>query len=126
MGRGQADGDAEQRHVDQEQVDAALGEKLVISAGIPRRRRSRQTGLARPVRTVDPGSGCIARAAAGRAPMKTQAAISRADEVDSRLGSSLWPMITPPSTGPTIWPSAETVVSAPNLLMRASGCRPAP
>ena len=28
-------------------------------------------------------------------------------------------MITPPTTGPTIWPSAETVVSVPNLPMRA-------
>ena len=62
----------------------------------------------------------IARTAAGRPPTNTQAATSSADEVDSRLGSSLWPMITPPRTGPTIWPSAETVVSVPNRLMRAS------
>ena len=35
----------------------------------------------------------------------------------------MWPMITPPTTGPTIWPSAETVVSVPNLLIRASELR---
>ena len=29
-------------------------------------------------------------------------------------------MMTPPRTGPTIWPSAEIVVSVPNRLMRAS------
>ena len=75
-----------------------------------------------PVRTVDFWMRVrIARTAAGRPPTNTHAATSKADDVDSEgSGWSLWPMITPPRTGPTIWPSAETVVSVPNLLMRAS------
>ena len=62
----------------------------------------------------------IATAVAGRPATKTHAATSKAEDVAGRLGCSVWPMITPPTTGPTIWPSAETVVSVPNLLMRAS------
>ena len=67
LGRGQADGDAEQRHVDQEQVDAALGEKLVISAaGIPV-----GGGVARPARPgpcgrSTPGSGAHRQGGGGQ------------------------------------------------------------
>ena len=60
-----------------------------------------------------------ATAAAGKPATKSHAAISRAEEVDGTLGCSVWPMMTPPTTGPMIWPSAETVVSVPNLPMRA-------
>ncbi len=81
-----------------------LAEKLVINAaGIPGRRSRRHTFSARPVRTVDAWMRVrIATAAAGTAPTNTHAATRSAEEVDARLGSSLWPMITPPRTGPTI------------------------
>ena len=83
-----------------------------------RSRPHSRSGL--PSRTVDSWIRVrIATTAAGSAAMKTHAATSKAEDVAGRLGCSVWPMITPPTTGPTIWPSAETVVSVPNLPIRA-------
>ena len=98
-----------------------FAEKLVISAaGIPRLRSRPQTRSGLPVahrRLLDAWCASRQRRRAARRRRPTPRPAS-AEDVDGRLGWSVWPMITPPRTGPTIWPSAETVVSVPNLPMR--------
>ena len=81
-----------------------FAEKLVIkAAGIPRLRSRPQTPSGLPSRTVDGWMRVrIAMAVAGRPATKTHAAASKAEDVAGRLGCSVWPMITPPRTGPTI------------------------